>query len=80
MPRKSKAPDYQISIEPVGFPTYVMEGSVAKLNDAKSVAAQMFLTQLGTPIRTIAIIQDRKIVDVFDGSWSSDYQLQDESE
>jgi hypothetical protein len=60
-----------LSIEPVAGPTY-RHGF--HLGTDEAVARKFAEDVFGAlPVRTVALIRDQRIVDVFDGHWDSSY-------
>lgn len=61
---------YTLSIEPISGPTYQHPFHLGTIESvARQVAADLFHAPR---MRTVALIINRKIVDVFDGKWNSD--------
>ena len=61
-----------MSIEPVGKPAYQHPFHLGTIEPvARQIVEETFKAR--QDVRTIALIQGRRILDVFDGVWSSDY-------
>jgi hypothetical protein len=68
------AGQFTLSIEPVEGAVFVHGfhlGTIEKV--ARDCAADIFANRnnYGSPTRTVALIRDGKLFDVFDGTWSS---------
>jgi hypothetical protein len=66
---------YVLSIEPVAGKAFQHGFHLGTdLALAKTLAAEMFVgrNNYGMPTRTVALKRDGRIVDVFDGRWSSE--------
>lgn len=70
---------YQLSIEPVNGATFRHSFHLGTdLRVARNVAVDIFYNRKWWPrvgdvkVRTVALVLDNKIVDVFDGEWTSD--------
>jgi hypothetical protein len=73
---------FVLSIEPTGKPS-VQYGFHLGTDErvARQIAEEIFHKRVTYgPICTVALIRDRKIVDVYDGAWSSESGFADEEE
>ncbi len=60
-----------LSIEPIGKPAYQHGFHLGTIESvARQIAEEMFAAR--QDIRTLALIRDRRIIDVFDGLWLTD--------
>ena len=60
-----------LSIEPIGKPTYQHGFHLGTMEAmARQLAEEQFYAR--QDIRTVALIRNRRILDVFDGKWLSD--------
>jgi hypothetical protein len=67
---------YILSIEPIEGETFQHKFHLGTdIGVAKKIAVEMFhaRNQQNMPTRTVALLRDNKIVDCYDGKWSSEY-------
>lgn len=72
-------PTFTLSIEPVGAATFQHGFHLGTdINLAKRIAEEKFnaRNEHGMPTRTVALFLAGKMVDVFDGRWSSDFDIE----
>ena len=76
---KKSDPTITLSIEPMEGKSYQHGYHLGtQLELAKQIAVDRFnvLNKSGNPTRTVALIRGGKIVDCYDGRWSSDYSVE----
>lgn len=72
----SQTTPFVLSIEPMEGKTFQHGYHLGtNIEVAKTIAAEMFhaLNQQGMPTRTVALMRGDKMVDCYDGTWSSEH-------
>lgn len=67
---------FQLSIEPVEGPSFMHGFHLGTIESiARQIASEMFhaRNKYDLPTRTVALLRDHKLFDVYDGVWSSQY-------
>lgn len=77
MARKVRDASFAVSVEPVEGGASLLDGTFGNIGNARAFVETLWKSGIGSPIRTIALIQYKRVFDCFDGRWSSDYGFDD---